>query len=88
MILTDSVSRGLINGSCMTGHTSSKRRKELATIMGSLLEEMAKAEATKAGVSSENTSVIGKNSKRILIWRWKNSPEIFVSNPRKYFTSY
>jgi hypothetical protein len=28
--------------------------------MGSLLEEMAKAEATKVGISSESTSVLGK----------------------------
>ena len=27
--------------------------------MGSLLEEMAKAEATKVGISSESTSVLG-----------------------------
>jgi len=59
MILTESVSRGLSSGSCITGHNSSKRRKELASFMGSLLEEMAKVEATKAGISSENTSVIG-----------------------------
>lgn len=60
MILTESVTRGMTSGTCMQGHHTSKRRKELASFMGSLLEEMAKVEATKAGISSENTSVIGK----------------------------
>ena len=61
MILSESVTRSqLTGGSCDVSQQLSRRRKELASFMGSLLEEMAKAEATKVGISSESTSVLGK----------------------------
>ena len=60
MILSESVSRSQNSGPCDVNQQLSRRRKELASFMGSLLEEMAKAEAAKVGISSESTSVLGK----------------------------
>ena len=60
MILSESVCRSQNAGPCDVNQQLSRRRKELALFMGSLLEEMAKAEAAKVGISSENTSVLGK----------------------------
>jgi hypothetical protein len=60
MVLSESVSRSQSSGPCDINQQLSRRRKELASFMGSLLEEMAKAEATKVGISSESTSVLGK----------------------------
>ena len=41
---------------------SSRRRKKLATFMGTLLEEMTRAETTKAPSTTGNTSVLGNIS--------------------------
>ena len=60
MILSESVSRSQNSGPCDFNQQLSRRRKELASFMGSLLEEMAKAEAAKVGISSESTSVLGR----------------------------
>ena len=68
MILSESVTRSqLTGGSCDVSQQLSRRRKELASFMGSLLEEMAKAEATKVGISSESTSVLGKKDLTIFL---------------------
>jgi hypothetical protein len=62
MILSESVCRNQNSGPCDVNQQLSRRRKELASFMGSLLEEMAKAEAAKVGISSESTSVLGNKN--------------------------
>jgi hypothetical protein len=48
--------------------------------MGSLLEEMAKAEATKVGISSESTSVLGKYVNDVRMWSLRLNRKQFITN--------
>lgn len=58
LLLTDTVRRPTNDDTCVLGQNSS-RRKELATVMGSLLEEIAKAETVPVDENIENTSILG-----------------------------
>ena len=62
MLLQETITRAPASGGLgdlRTNH-SSRRRKKLASFMGTLLEEMTRAETTKAPSTTGNTSVLGK----------------------------
>ena len=63
MLLQETITRAPASGGLgdlRTNH-SSRRRKKLASFMGTLLEEMTRAETTKAPSTTGNTSVLGKS---------------------------
>ena len=55
LMLTETIRRPVASGNLLLGQNSTRRRQELATYMGSLLEEIAKGETAQ----SESTSVLG-----------------------------
>lgn len=58
IMLSETIRRPVATGNLLMGQTVTKRRQELASFMGSLLEEMAKAETPQQEVS-ESTSFLG-----------------------------